>query len=89
MPAERALPQIKAPPLSCDCHLHVFGDALTYPYSAERRNTPPAQPLAEYLAGYRDFASRCGIERMVFTQLNKIKRLRYETVGAGIFLARA
>lgn len=25
-------------------------------------------PLAEYMAGYHDFASRCGIERMVFTQ---------------------
>jgi predicted TIM-barrel fold metal-dependent hydrolase len=68
MPADRALPQLKAPPQSCDCHLHVFGDPVTYPYSTGRRNTPPALPLAEYLADYRDFASRCGIERMVFTQ---------------------
>jgi predicted TIM-barrel fold metal-dependent hydrolase len=68
MPTDRALPQIKGPPLSCDCHLHVFGDPVTYPYSADRRNTPPALPLAEYMAGYRDFANRCGIERMVFTQ---------------------
>ena len=59
---------IKGPPRSCDCHLHVFGDPQTYPYSANRRNSPPAVPLAEYLAGYQNFARRCGIERMVFTQ---------------------
>jgi predicted TIM-barrel fold metal-dependent hydrolase len=62
------MPEVKGPPLSCDCHLHVFGDQLTYPYSPDKRNTPPALPLADYLAGYREFARRCGIERMVFTQ---------------------
>ena len=68
MPADQRAPEVKGPPLSCDCHLHVFGDPVRYPYSAERRNSPPAVPLAEYLAGYQDFAKRCGIERMVFTQ---------------------
>lgn len=68
MPLEQRAPVIKGPPLTCDSHLHVFGDPATYPYAADKRNTPPALPLAEYLAGYRDFARRCGIERMVFTQ---------------------
>jgi predicted TIM-barrel fold metal-dependent hydrolase len=68
MPLDQRTPDVKGPPLSCDCHLHVFGDPVTYPYSADRRNSPPAMPLAEYMAGYQDFARRCGIERMVFTQ---------------------
>jgi 2-pyrone-4,6-dicarboxylate lactonase len=68
MPVDQTTSTIKAPPLSCDCHLHVFGDPLRYPYSAARRNSPPAVPLAEYMAGYLDLARRCGIERMVFTQ---------------------
>jgi predicted TIM-barrel fold metal-dependent hydrolase len=68
MPSDQRAPYIKGPPLTCDCHLHVFGDVKTYPYSADKRNTPPALPLTDYLAGYRDFAGRCGIERMVFTQ---------------------
>jgi predicted TIM-barrel fold metal-dependent hydrolase len=68
MPAEPVLPDVRGAPPSGDCHLHVFGDPVTYPYSAGRRNTPPALPLAEYPAGYRDAARRCGIERMAFTQ---------------------
>ena len=59
---------IQGPPLSCDSHMHVFGDPQTYPYSAEKRNVPPALPLAEFMAGYQDLARRCGVERMVFTQ---------------------
>ena len=68
MSTELRAPDVKGPLLSCDCHLHVFGDPATYPYAADKRNTPPAMPLAEYMAGYNDFARRCGIERMVFTQ---------------------
>lgn len=62
------MPALPEPPLSCDSPVHVFGDPATYPYSADRRNTPPALPLVEYPAAYQDFACRCGIERMVFTQ---------------------
>ena len=68
MPVDEWTPAVKGPPLSCDCHMHVFGDPQTYPYSADKRNVPPALPLAEFIAGYRDWATRCGIERMVFTQ---------------------
>ncbi len=62
------MPAVKGPPLSCDSHMHVFGDPVTYPYSADKRNVPPAVPLAEFMVTYRDFAQRCDIERMVFTQ---------------------
>jgi len=68
MPNAPKLPDVKGPPLTCDCHLHVFGDAVTYSYAADKRNTPPALPLADYMAGYHDVARRCGVERMVFTQ---------------------
>jgi len=68
MANDQRVPEVKAPPLSCDSHLHVFGDPINYPYSPEKRNSPPAVPLADYMAGYQDFARRCGIERMVFTQ---------------------
>ena len=61
-------PTFKAPPRSCDCHLHVFGDPARYPYHSERRNSPPSVPLATYLTDYLDIARRLGIERMVFTQ---------------------
>lgn len=61
-------PALTAPALTCDCHLHVFGDPATYPYATDKRNSPPAMPLAEYLAGYQRFAQACGIGRMVFTQ---------------------
>lgn len=62
------VPAVKGPPLTCDSHLHVFGDPQTYSYAADRRNVPPAVPLADYMADYGRFARACGIERMVFTQ---------------------
>lgn len=34
MPVDEWTPAVKGPPLSCDCHMHVFGDPQTYPYSA-------------------------------------------------------
>ncbi len=54
----------KAPPESCDCHLHVFGPAGVYPYSADLRYAPPLAPLDDYLA----LAAVLGIERYVFVQ---------------------
>jgi 2-pyrone-4,6-dicarboxylate lactonase len=68
MPADARSPIIKGPPLTCDSHLHVFGDPQTYPYAADRRNVPPAMPLADYMARCRQVAESCGVERMVFTQ---------------------
>lgn len=68
MPLDDSAPAVKGPPLTCDCHMHVFGDPVTYPYAADKRNTPPAMPLADFIAEYQRFARACGIERMVFTQ---------------------
>ncbi len=57
-------PALKAPPLSCDCHFHVFGPAARYPYGSDLRYPPPLAPLDDYLA----LARRLGIERFVFVQ---------------------
>jgi len=54
--------------LTCDSHFHVFGDPATSAYSAGRRNSLPALPPADYIAGRRDFSRQCVIKRMVFTQ---------------------
>jgi 2-pyrone-4,6-dicarboxylate lactonase len=57
-------PAFRAPPLSCDCHFHVFGPAARYPYGTDLRYPPPQAPLNEYLA----LAGRLGFERFVFVQ---------------------
>ena len=57
-------PDFKAPPLSCDCHFHVFGPAGRYPYGSDLRYPPPLAPLADFLA----LARRLGMERFVFVQ---------------------
>lgn len=59
-----AEPAFTAPPLSCDCHFHVFGPAKRYAYGTDLRYPPPLAPLAEYLA----LARRLGMERFVFVQ---------------------
>lgn len=59
-----AEPAFTAPPLSCDCHFHVFGPAERYAYGTDLRYPPPLAPLAEYLA----LARRLGMERFVFVQ---------------------
>ena len=58
----------RGPPGTCDCHMHVFGDPVRYPYSAARRNSPPADPLEKFLDDYLSLARSLGIERMVFVQ---------------------
>jgi len=37
----------RVPALACDCHVHVFGDATRFPFSADRPYTPPPAPVAE------------------------------------------
>jgi predicted TIM-barrel fold metal-dependent hydrolase len=68
MPIDEKTASYKGPPGSCDCHMHVFGDPVGYPYAADRRNSPPADPLEKFLEDYLALARRLGIERMVFVQ---------------------
>jgi predicted TIM-barrel fold metal-dependent hydrolase len=44
------LPKQKAPPLTCDCHFHIFGPYDQFPLSAGRTYSPPAALVPEYLA---------------------------------------
>jgi len=68
MATENAMTDFVAPPGSCDCHMHVFGDPATYPYAADRRNAPPAEPLERFVDTYLATFRKAGIERMVFVQ---------------------
>ena len=57
-------PQLRLPPLSCDCHAHVCGPAARYPYWSGRVYTPPdCLPDA-----YRRMLGTLGIERAVLVQ---------------------
>ena len=68
MPSAENETLFRGPPGTCDCHMHVFGDPQRYPYSAARRNSPPADPLEKFLDDYLSLARSLGIERMVFVQ---------------------
>jgi predicted TIM-barrel fold metal-dependent hydrolase len=57
-------PKRKAPPLSCDCHFHIFGPYDRYPLHAGRTYSPPPALVPEYLA----MAEALGIQRMVVVQ---------------------
>lgn len=61
---DEGAPAFTAPPLSCDCHFHVFGPAGMYPYGTDLRYKPPHAPLDEYMA----LAEGLGFERFVFVQ---------------------
>lgn len=37
------------PPLSCDCHIHVFGPFARYPLDPARKYTPEEATLQDYL----------------------------------------
>ena len=56
-----AAPAEPLPPLSCDCHLHVFGDPAKFPFAAKRGYTPyPALP-----AEMKVMLRKLGLERVV------------------------
>jgi predicted TIM-barrel fold metal-dependent hydrolase len=57
-------PQVKAPPLSCDCHFHIFGPYDRFPLDAGRHYTPPPALVPDYLA----MADTVGLQRMVIVQ---------------------
>jgi 2-pyrone-4,6-dicarboxylate lactonase len=60
-------PRLRALPLSCDAHFHVFGPPERYPHGGvdeKLRYAPPLAPLFDYLA----LAHLIGFERFVFVQ---------------------
>lgn len=54
----------KLPPLSCDCHFHVFENFDRFPFQEPRSYTPTPAPLDSY----RKLMSAYGIERAVYIQ---------------------
>jgi predicted TIM-barrel fold metal-dependent hydrolase len=62
--AETRRPRTTAPPLACDCHMHIFGPDAAYPYVPGRSYTPfDAQEQA-----YRAVQQALGFARMVVVQ---------------------
>ena len=57
-------PRVKAPPLSCDCHFHIFGPYDRFPLDEGRRYTPPEALVSDYLT----MAETVGLQRMVVVQ---------------------
>ena len=62
-PAPRR-PQVRLPPLACDCHAHIAGPKSVYPYSPRRIYTPPDALLPAYLG----MLGTLGVERAVLIQ---------------------
>ena len=54
----------RAPPLSCDCHFHIFGPYDRFPLDAGRHYDPAAALIPAYLR----MAEALGIGRMVIVQ---------------------
>jgi predicted TIM-barrel fold metal-dependent hydrolase len=55
---------LRPPPLSCDCHIHVFGPFARYPLDAARKYTPEVALLEEYVK----VATTLGTGRVVLVQ---------------------
>jgi 2-pyrone-4,6-dicarboxylate lactonase len=59
-------PRLRVPKNACDCHAHVIGDGVRYPYVGERSYTPPEATAQAYLAMH----DALGIERGVLVQVS-------------------
>ena len=55
-------PHWTLPPGACDTHAHVFGPPDIFPYSDDRRYTPPAAPIEHY----QNMQRITGLSRVVF-----------------------
>ncbi len=55
---------MKAPPLTCDSHFHIFGPYDRFPLDAGKRYDPPPALVPQYL----EMADALGIQRMVVVQ---------------------
>lgn len=58
-------PRLKAPPGSCDTHLHIFGPEDRYPIRSEKAFPPPPN---SYLEDYRAAQKELGLTRAVIVQ---------------------
>ncbi len=63
-PAPRPPQKLTPPPLACDCHMHVFGPLVEFPYYAGRQYTPPEA----LLEAYQHMLATLGMERAVMVQ---------------------
>ncbi|QWE31082.1 amidohydrolase family protein [Polynucleobacter sp. Adler-ghost] len=57
-------PKIQFPPGAVDCHAHICGPALAFPYADERIYTPPDATLTQY----ESLLHVLGVERAVLVQ---------------------
>jgi len=57
-------PALAVPPLACDCHAHILGPPVRYPYVPNRSYTPPDALPSDYLR----MLGTLGLERMVVVQ---------------------
>ena len=55
-------PKLKAPPHSCDCHMHIYD--TRFPTSPHWKQTPPVAPVETY----RKLQQRIGTSRTVVVQ---------------------
>ena len=68
---EQSAPRLKAPPNSCDCHIHVY-DA-SYPTAPTAKVLPPPASLADYLVARKNL----GIDRTVVVQASAYGKDKY------------
>jgi D-galactarolactone isomerase len=84
-----SLPKLKAPPGTCDTHLHVFGPRDVYPVVPTAVVQPPFAPVE----AYRKVMERLGIARAVIVQptgYGTDNRCTMDAVAAlGLGVARA
>lgn len=64
MPANSPTALPAMPPLSCDCHMHIFGPPERYKGSPARTYTPTDMPMTRYNAA----VASLGFQRLVFVQ---------------------
>jgi len=57
-------PMLKAPPLACDCHMHVYGPQERYPLAPSAPFPPPPTSVEDY----RRVQARLGLERVIVVQ---------------------
>jgi 2-pyrone-4,6-dicarboxylate lactonase len=62
--AQPRAPRTPLPRGACDCHAHICGPAVTYPYRAERIYTPPDATIESY----QHLLATLGLERAVLVQ---------------------